>query len=42
MKLSTKGRYALVALVDIAFHQDAGLVSINEISQRQDISVTYL
>ena len=42
MKLSTKGRYALVALVDIAFHQDDGLVSINEISQRQDISLAYL
>ncbi|MCY4335858.1 MAG: Rrf2 family transcriptional regulator [Litoreibacter sp.] len=42
MKLSTKGRYALVALVDIAFHQDRGLVSITEISKRQDISITYL
>lgn len=42
MKLSTKGRYALVALVDIAFHQHAGLVSMNEISQRQDISLAYL
>lgn len=42
MKLSTKGRYALVALVDVAFHQKAGLVSINEVSGRQDISLTYL
>ena len=42
MKLSTKGRYALVALIDIAFHQKEGLVSINEISRRQDISITYL
>ncbi|WP_299706512.1 Rrf2 family transcriptional regulator [uncultured Tateyamaria sp.] len=42
MKLSTKGRYALVALVDIAFHQDAGLVSMNDISRRQDISLPYL
>jgi len=42
MKLSTKGRYALVALVDVAFHQSEGLVSINEISARQAISLTYL
>lgn len=42
MKLSTKARYALVALVDIAFHQNSGLVSMNDISQRQDISLPYL
>lgn len=42
MKLSTKGRYALVALIDIAFHQRDGLVSIAEVSKRQDISDTYL
>ena len=42
MKLSTKGRYAVVALVDVALHQSAGLVSINEISMRQDISLAYL
>ncbi|MEM9576554.1 MAG: Rrf2 family transcriptional regulator [Pseudomonadota bacterium] len=42
MKLSTKGRYALVALMDVAFHQSAGPVSINEVSGRQDISLAYL
>ena len=42
MKLSTKGRYALVALVDIAFHQDAGLVTMNDLSKRQDISMPYI
>ncbi|MEM9970554.1 MAG: Rrf2 family transcriptional regulator [Pseudomonadota bacterium] len=42
MKLSTKGRYALVALIDIAFHEREGLVSIAEVSKRQDISDTYL
>jgi len=42
MKLSTKGRYALVALVDIAFHQGDGLVAINEVSRRQSISLNYL
>ena len=42
MKLSTKGRYALLALVDIAHHQKDGLVATNEISRRQDISLFYL
>ncbi|MEO0943614.1 MAG: Rrf2 family transcriptional regulator [Pseudomonadota bacterium] len=42
MKLSTKGRYALVALIDIAFHEQEGLVSIAEVSKRQDISDAYL
>lgn len=42
MKLSTKGRYALVALIDIAFHEKDGLVSITEVSRRQNISDTYL
>jgi len=42
MKLSTKGRYAMVALVDIALSQKDGLVTLNEISRRQDISLPYL
>ncbi|MDG1084445.1 MAG: Rrf2 family transcriptional regulator [Planktotalea sp.] len=42
MKLSTKGRYALVSLVDIAKPQNQGLVSIAEVSRRQDISLAYL
>ncbi|MEL7256722.1 MAG: Rrf2 family transcriptional regulator [Pseudomonadota bacterium] len=42
MKLSTKGRYALVALVDLAFHQEDGLVSIIEVGKRQNISHPYL
>lgn len=42
MKLSTKGRYAMVALADLA-HADAGeLVSLGEISKRQDVSLPYL
>ena len=42
MKLSTKGRYAMVALADIAL-QDAGAqVPLSEISKRQDISLPYL
>lgn len=42
MKLSTKGRYALIALADLAEHGDAALVSLGEISKRQDISLAYL
>ncbi len=42
MKLSTKGRYAMVALSDLAQEQGRGLVSLGEISKRQDISLPYL
>ncbi|MEL6521975.1 MAG: Rrf2 family transcriptional regulator [Pseudomonadota bacterium] len=42
MKLSTKGRYAMVALSDIALAQSDGLVNLTEISKRQDISLPYL
>ncbi len=42
MKLSTKGRYAMVALVDIALQDDDTLVTLGEISKRQDISLPYL
>ncbi len=42
MKLSTKGRYAMVALVDLASAPAGSLVTLSEISERQDISVTYL
>ena len=42
MKLSTKGRYAMVALVDIALQPSDKLVTLGEISQRQDISLPYL
>ncbi|MEM9434017.1 MAG: Rrf2 family transcriptional regulator [Pseudomonadota bacterium] len=42
MKLSTRGRYAMVALVDLALAQEDGLVSLGEISKRQDISLAYL
>lgn len=42
MKLSTKGRYAMVALTDLALAQDDGLVTLGEISKRQDISLPYL
>ncbi len=42
MKLSTKGRYAMVALADLAIQPEGGLVSLAEISARQDISLPYL
>ena len=42
MKLSTKGRYAMIALVDIAIESKGGTVSLAEISKRQDISLNYL
>ncbi len=42
MKISTKGRYGLRTLVDIALHQAAGPVPLNEIADRQGISAKYL
>ena len=42
MKLSTKGRYAMVALVDLALARPDGLLSLAAISKRQDISLPYL
>ena len=42
MKLSPKGRYAVVALADIALHPPEDLVSLSEISKRQSISLPYL
>lgn len=42
MKLSTKGRYGLRALVDLALSGDGGAVSISSIAQRQDLSEGYL
>lgn len=42
MKMTTKGRYAVTAMLDLALHDSNGPVSLTEISQRQDISLTYL
>ena len=42
MKISTKGRYALRLLIDLAEHQQAGYISLNEIATRQNISKKYL
>lgn len=42
MKISTKGRYAIRLMLDIAQHSDGGNVSIKDVSERQGISVKYL
>ena len=42
LKLSTKGRYAMVALADLAQQTGAGTTSLGEISKRQSISLSYL
>jgi Rrf2 family cysteine metabolism transcriptional repressor len=42
MKLSTKGEYGLLALVDLARHQDSGPVQVQQIAERQGISKQYL
>ena len=42
MKLSTKGRYAVTALADIALNSETRPVTLAEISGRQDISLAYL
>ncbi|MCT4555715.1 MAG: Rrf2 family transcriptional regulator [Pelagimonas sp.] len=42
MKLSTKGRYAMVALCDIALQPEGELVTLGDISKRQDVSLPYL
>ncbi|MDR1691761.1 MAG: Rrf2 family transcriptional regulator [Oscillospiraceae bacterium] len=42
MKVSTKGRYALRMLLDLAEHKESGFVSLKEIAIRQNISKQYL
>ncbi|MGR3491546.1 MAG: Rrf2 family transcriptional regulator [Shimia sp.] len=42
MKLSTKGRYAMVALADLALAREDQLVSLGGIAERQDVSLAYL
>ena len=42
MKISTKGRYALRMMLDMATHQGDGYVALKDIAQRQEISKKYL
>ena len=42
MKLSTKGRYGLKAMFDLALNDGSGPISLTSISQRQGISIHYL
>ena len=42
MKLTTKGRYAVTAMLDLALHAKSGPVSLADISERQGISISYL
>ena len=42
MRLTTKGRYAVTAMLDLALHFDDGPITLADISQRQGISLSYL
>ena len=42
MKISTKGRYALRMLIDLAEHSSDGFIALKDIAKRQDISKKYL
>jgi Rrf2 family iron-sulfur cluster assembly transcriptional regulator len=42
MRVGSKGRYAVIALVDVAKHSDRGPVALAEVAERQKISLSYL
>ena len=42
MRLTTKGRFAVTAMIDLALHQTTGPVTLAAISLRQKISMSYL
>lgn len=42
MKLTTRGRYAVTALLDLAIHQHAGPTTVAELAQRHALSASYL
>jgi len=42
MRLTTKGRYAVTAMLDLTIHRDQGPITLADISQRQGISLSYL
>lgn len=42
MMISTKGRYALSIMLDLATHNEGDYISLKDISERQEISMKYL
>jgi len=42
VKLTTKGRYAVTAMLDLALHSDSGPITLADIAKRQAISLSYL
>ena len=42
MRLTTKGRYAVTAMLDLSINSTKGPVNLSDISRRQDISLSYL
>ena len=42
MKISTKGRYAIRVILDIAMHDDGKYIPLKDIAKRQDLTVKYL
>lgn len=42
MRLTTKGRFAVTAMIDVALHERGGPVALSEVSERQRISLSYL
>ena len=42
MRLTTRGRYAVTAMLDLAIHEGSGPISLADISERQEISLSYL
>lgn len=42
MRLTTKGRYAVTAMLDLALHHERGPVTLCDIARRQNISLSYL
>ncbi|MGK0673726.1 MAG: Fe-S cluster assembly transcription factor [Halothiobacillaceae bacterium] len=42
MRLTTKGRYAVTAMLDLALHQGRGPITLADIAERQGISLSYL
>jgi len=42
LKISTKGKYGLIAMVDLALHSNGNLIPLNVIAERQTISTNYL